>query len=107
VAVLHTRAELLARELEREKVRVTRLLLLAIVALFFLALGVITFTLFVIVLFWDSHRVAATGVLTMFYLAVSIGLVLFIKRETARGTRPFASTIAELKKDREKLFSRP
>lgn len=106
VGILHTRAELLARELERERVRVTRLLLLGVVALFFFALGAITFTVFIVVLFWDSQRLVAIGFLTVFYFAVSIGLALFIKRGAAQAAKPFASTIAQLKKDREELFSR-
>jgi uncharacterized membrane protein YqjE len=106
VEVLHTRAELLAREFERERVRITRLLLLGVVALFFLALGAITFTIFIIVLFWDSQRLVAIGFLTVLYFAIAIGLALSAKREAAQSAKPFASTVAQLKKDREEFFSR-
>jgi uncharacterized membrane protein YqjE len=106
VEILHTRAELLAREFERERVRIARLLLLGIVALFFLALGAITFTIFIIVLFWDSQRLVAIGFLTVLYFALAIGLALLAKREAAQSAKPFASTVAQLKKDREAFVSR-
>jgi uncharacterized membrane protein YqjE len=106
VGVVHTRAELIAREFERERIRVTRLLLVSVLALFFFALGAMTFTVFIIVLFWDSQRLAAIGFLTVLYFAVGIGLAVFVKRDAARGARPFAVTLAQLKKDREELLSR-
>jgi uncharacterized membrane protein YqjE len=105
VATLHTRAELLAREFERERMRITRLLLLGIGALFFLALGALTFTLFIIVLFWDSQRLAAIGCLTLIYLGIGAGLLIYAKGEAGRAARPFAATVAELKKDREQFSS--
>jgi uncharacterized membrane protein YqjE len=104
-AILHTRVELIARELERERIRVTRLLLIGFIALFFFALGMITLTIFVIVLFWDSQRLVAIGFLTVLYLGIAGGLLLFAKRDVARGARPFASTVAELRKDRERFRS--
>jgi uncharacterized membrane protein YqjE len=105
VAILHTRVELLAKEFERERTRIARLLLLGVLALFFFALGVITLTIFIIVLFWDSQRLVAIGFLTLVYLGIAAGLVFCAKAEAARSTRPFSATVAELKKDREQ-FSR-
>jgi len=106
-ALVHTRIELLTTELQRERVRITRLLLLAIVALFFLTLGAITLTVFVIALFWDTpYRLLAIGLLTLLYLGVAVGLALFARREAAHGTKPFSASLAQLKKDREQLLSR-
>ena len=104
-AILHSRVELLARELERERIRVTRLLLIAFAALFFFALGTITLTIFVIVLFWDSQRLVAIGFLTAVYLGIAAGLAIYAKRQVSEGARPFAATVAELKKDRERFRS--
>jgi uncharacterized membrane protein YqjE len=106
VALLHTRAELIAREFERERVRVTRLLILGVAALFFFALGTITLTIFVIVLFWDSHRLIAIGFLTLLYFAIAAGVGIFAKREVARSAKPFSSTVAQLKHDRDVLRHR-
>ena len=104
-ALLHSRVELAAREFERERIRITRLLLIGIAALFFFALGAITLTIFIIVLFWDSQRLVAIGFLTLLYLGIAGGLAIYAKREAGRGARPFAATVAELKKDREHFRS--
>lgn len=105
VATLHSRIELLSHEIERERIRVTRLLLLGIAALFFLALGAITLTIFVVVLFWDSQRLVAIGFLTVVYLGLAAAIALYVKKEAARAAHPFAGTVEQLRKDRE-MFSR-
>jgi uncharacterized membrane protein YqjE len=107
VAILHTRAELLAREFERERMRITRVLVVGIGALFFLALGALTFTMFIIVLFWDTQRLAAIGILTLVYFGIAIALLMYAKSVAASAARPFAATVAELKKDREQFSSNP
>ena len=101
LATLHSRVELLASELEREKVRVTRLALLGVAALFFLALGAITATIFVIVLFWDSQRLVVIGFLTLLYLGLGLGILSFLKKEAEPSKRPFSATLEELRKDRD------
>ena len=106
LALVHTRLELLMRELERERIHLTRLLLLGLGALFFFSLGAITLTIFIIVLFWDSQRLIVIGFLTVLYLGIAAGLALYAKHEVARSTRPFSATLAQLKKDREHFRSR-
>jgi uncharacterized membrane protein YqjE len=105
MSVLHTRIELIARELELERMRITRMLLLGVGAIFFFGLGALTFTMFIIVLFWDSQRLVAIGFLTVVYLGIGVALVLIAKGDAGRAKRPFAATLAELKKDREHLAS--
>ena len=100
-ALLHSRFELFTRELQRERIHATRLLVMGVVALFFFALGMLTLTLFVIVMFWDTHRLEAIGGITLLYLGIAVGLGLYAKGEAGRAARPFASTLAELRKDRE------
>lgn len=105
-ALVHSRAELFAREFERERTRFARLALFAVASLFFLALSVLTATLFIIVLFWDSQRLVAIGFLTVLYLAIGVGIALFARHEASRGARPFASTVEQLRQDRQR-FNRP
>jgi uncharacterized membrane protein YqjE len=102
-ATLHSRVELLALELERERSRVTRLVLLALVALFFIALGAITATIFIIVLFWDSQRLVVIGFLTVLYFAIGAGFLAFVRREAQLSKRPFSSSLDELRRDRDRL----
>ena len=105
-ALVHARLELASRELERERIRLTRLLLLGVVALFFGALGTITLTFFIIVLFWDSQRLAVIGFLTVVYFGIAGGIALFAKREAARAAKPFSATVAQFRMDRDQLRSR-
>lgn len=105
VAVFQTRLELLATEVEEERVRLGRLLLLAAAAAFFLALGILTLTLFVIVLFWDTHRLLITGLLAALYLGVGLAIGLAARREVLARPRLFAASLSELAKDRERLNS--
>ena len=104
-AILHTRLELFTKEFERERIRVMRLLLIGAVGLFFFFLGILTLTLFIVVLFWDSQRLVAIGFLTAVYLGIAVGLGLYAKGEAGRSARPFASTLSQFKRDRERLRS--
>ncbi|HZN24223.1 MAG TPA: phage holin family protein [Burkholderiales bacterium] len=101
LATLHSRAELLGYELERERARVTRLVVLGVVAFFFLLLGAIAATIFFVLLFWESQRLVVLGFLTLLYLAIAGGIFVYIKREAGRAKRPFSSTLEQLQKDRE------
>lgn len=103
LATFHSRAELLAHELQRERVRVTRLVLLGVASLFFLALGALTATIFVIVLFWDSQRLVVIGFLTVLYLGLGAGIMTYAKREADRSKRPFSASLEQLRQDREQL----
>lgn len=103
VAVFQTRLELLATEVEEERIRLGRLLLLGAAAAFFLALGILTLTLFVIVLFWDTHRLLVTGLLAALYLGAGLAIALAARREALARPRLFAASLSELAKDRERL----
>ena len=105
-ATLHSRVELLGYEYARERTRITRLALLGIVALFFVALGMLTATMFIVVLFWESQRLVAIGFLTVLYFAIGGGIAYYAKHEASRAAHPFSATLEQLRKDREH-FTRP
>lgn len=102
-AIVHSRVELATLEFEREKTRITRLIVLGVIALFFLALGAIGATIFVIVLFWDSQRLVAIGFLTVLYLGIGGGVIALLRKEAAESKRTFSATLEELRKDRDHL----
>lgn len=103
--VVRTRVAILSTELEEEGVRVRELFLLAQVALFFFGLGLLLVTLFVVLAFWDTHRLAVLASFAVLYLAIGGGTAWMLLHKLK--TRPglFASTLAELGKDRERLTS--
>lgn len=104
--IFHTRAELFSLELDIERTRVTRLLLMGVGAFFFLTLGAVTLTILIVVAFWDTQRFVVIGAFAVLYLGIALGLALGAKREIAAATRPFKRTLDELRKDRDYFLSR-
>jgi uncharacterized membrane protein YqjE len=103
VAVGQTRLQLLAGEVHAESQRVTQLLALGAAAVFFFAGGVLLLTLLVIVVFWDSNRLLAIAAITLFYFAIGSGFALAARRSAAAGSRLFEASLAELRKDCDRL----
>lgn len=105
IEAAHTRLELVATEIEEERLRILQLLLWGALSLFFIALGVVMLTFFVVLLFWSTERVLATFIIAVVYLLVGAALA-FRVRAKARRSRLFGATLAELDKDRDRLISR-
>ncbi len=106
VALLQNRLELLATDLEEERIRLLQVLFWAAGALFFFALGVLMITLFVVLLLWDSHRLAGIVVLAAVFLAIAVGLAIGVYKRIHRRSRLFSASLDELAKDKERLTSR-
>ena len=106
VALLQTRLELLATEVEEERLRIGQVLLWSCVALVFLVLGAVMLTLFLVVLFWDTHRVLVSGLLALSYLAIGVAAARMARSKAQARSRLFSASLAELGKDREHLTSR-
>ncbi len=102
-AIVATRLELLANELQEERLRLTQMLLFILFALFCFGMGILLLTVFVVVLFWDEHRLAVTGILGMFFIAIGVLLALLLRRKAQEKTRLFSASLAELAKDMEQL----
>ena len=104
-ALLHTRLELASTELEEELERLKQMLLLAAVSLFCFSVGVILLTIFVVVLFWDTHRLLALGGLAAFYLIAGLIVALVMRNKAAALPKFLSATTSEFIKDRERLRS--
>jgi len=103
VAIVQTRLELLASEVQAEKLRLTQLLLFGISALFFLACAVLLLTVLVVVALWDTHRLLAIGGFAALYLGMGVGFALAARARAAGGTQLFAASLVEFEKDRDRL----
>ena len=103
--VMHTRAEILFTEMEEEAGRIRELLLYELVSLFFLGMGLLLATLFVVMAFWDDHRLAVLAGFTLFYLAIGIGTAWVVHHKLKNRPRLFSTSLAELGKDCERLDS--
>lgn len=106
VGILQTRLELASVEVEEQVAALVRLLLLAVSALLLLAVGLLLATLFVLIAFWDTHRLVAAGALTLVYLGGGVILALMAQRAARARPRLFAASLAELGKDRDQLKGR-
>lgn len=103
--ITRTRLELLSIEVQEEGARFVRLLALVAIAIGFLALAVLVLTLFVVVLFWDTYRLQAIAGMALLYLLIAGLAALALRRRLSGTPRPFSATLAELRKDYERLRS--
>jgi uncharacterized membrane protein YqjE len=106
VELLGTRAELALVELHEEAERRREMLVLGAVAGFFLALGLLVATLFVIAIFWDTHRLAAIGAIGAFDFAAAGIAFRTLRVRIATSPPPFEATLRELAADRDMLAGR-
>lgn len=102
-SIASTRLELLANELQEERLRLTQMLLLALFALFCFGVGILLLTAFIVVLFWDDHRLAALGALSAIFLALGTLMAMLLRSKAQARSRLFSASLAELTKDREQL----
>lgn len=107
VSLVQTRLELLSTDIAEERVHLTRLLVLGLLALFCFGVGVVLLAMLIVVVFWDTHRLAALGGLTGFFLVAGAGLVGFARHKARTRPRLFEASLAELSKDRQHLNAEP
>jgi uncharacterized membrane protein YqjE len=103
VALLRVRLELLGVELKEASQRQKAMLQYAVVAALFLAAGLLALGVLVVVLFWDTHRVAAIGAACVAYLGIGGWAFLRLRDLAANGEPPFAATLAEFQRDLDML----
>lgn len=98
-----TRLEILATEIEEERVRLEQLLIVALAAAFCLAMGIALCVALVVLYYWDTHRLAAVGTLAAAFIAAAVVLGLILRDNARTRPKPFAITRGELAKDRAML----
>ena len=103
LSVVQTRIEIVATELEEERERVKELVLYGVFALVFISLGMITLTVFVTLWLWESYGVHALGIVGVVLLGVGMAIALRARHKERARPRLFATTLAELRKDRQTL----
>lgn len=98
---LSTRIELFGLELQQAKEDLPRLLALWVVGLLALMFALALFTLFVIVLTWDTpYRDWVMLALCVLYAVAGIGLIWHVRQQLrGDGLNPFSATLGELQRD--------
>jgi uncharacterized membrane protein YqjE len=105
VAIAHNRLNLISTDLEIAREQTVSVLMMVLVALFCLCFGARLLALFVVVIFWDTHRLIALGGVTgLFILIGSVCLWRVLKALKAMPAT-FEASLAELAKDYKQLKS--
>ena len=97
----HDRLQLLAVELHEEKFRLIQIFIWIGAIIFLGVLALVFLSLAVVILLWDTARVAAICALATAYSVGLVATVIGFRRYLQRQPRPFAATLGELKQDRE------
>jgi len=103
LALLRTRLEILATEIEEERIRFSQLALAVATIAFCIQMAVLLFVVLMVVLLWESHRLLTVGVFSAGFLLAGIGLALWLRHRLKTRPRMFASTLGELGKDEDRL----
>lgn len=101
--LLHVRVELFALEWHEERERAKHLLVLGVAGVLMLGLGLLLLTFFIIVLFWDSYRLLAIGIVTALYLGGGAWCLLNIRAQVKNHPPPFATSLQEFIEDLRQL----
>lgn len=106
-AIVSTRLELLSNELQEELLHLEQVFFFSVAVLFCFGLAVLLLTAFIVVLFWDDHRLAILGSLSAIFFALGAWLSMLLRSKAQAKTKLFSVSLAELSKDREQLDSKP
>ncbi|HSC82376.1 MAG TPA: phage holin family protein [Pseudomonas sp.] len=104
LGLLHGHIELFGCELQEEKVRSLRLLLLAGFALVFALLLLLGLSTLLLMLCWDSYRLQAVLGLCLFFALAALICASRLHRLLDDDSSPFSATLEELARDRERLL---
>jgi len=106
ITIAQTRFELLTTELREEIQRAAEVMLWAFVALFSAGIGLFLAALVTIFIFWDTHRVLASILVTAVFFAIAATAALILGTKLRTKPRLLEGTLAELARDREQLQRR-
>ena len=97
----HDRLQLLAVELQEEKHRLIQIFIWISAIVFFAMLAVVFASLALVVLLWETSRIAVVCSLAGVYIVALVAAVIGFRSYLKRQPRPFAATLNELREDRE------
>ena len=103
VAIAHNRLNLLSTDLEIARERTVSVLIMVLVALFCLCFGALLLALFVVVIFWDTHRLIALGGVTGLFILIGGVCLWRVIRALKAMPATFDASLAELAKDYKAL----
>ncbi len=103
LGMVETRVKLLALDLEEERRYFMGLVIAILLAAVCLGMALGLFTLTVLVLYWDTHRLPVLLALATAYSVAGLALVAMTVSKVRAKSAPFATSLAELRKDAQAL----
>lgn len=103
IEIVHVRLELFTVEARDEALRLTELLVYGALAIAFLVFGIAFLAVLLTVLLWDSHRLLVLTLFSTLFITLGVVAAVIARARMAEGTRLFAATLDELKRDRDAL----
>ena len=100
LSTVHDRIELVAVELQEEKLRLVQTFIWISTAVFTGMMALVFVSLTIVYLFWDQWRLGVLITLAVVYTLIFIAVVLAFRRHLAREPRPLDATLKELAEDR-------
>ena len=107
IALSKTRLEIFLNEIEEERLRIANQIMLIVMAGFCLVVGALLAVTFIVVLFWDTHRLITLGVLALAFLGAGAVLMLLFSARAKAKPKLFSTSLGELGKDAEQLSDKP
>ncbi|HEY5366891.1 MAG TPA: phage holin family protein [Casimicrobiaceae bacterium] len=103
LSLVHTRLALAGVELAEERDRLKSQLTLLVVGAVAAGFAVLWASVYVVALFWDTHRDGALVGLTLFYVVIAVWALYRATAIRRAAPAPFSATLAELEKDRQRF----
>jgi uncharacterized membrane protein YqjE len=103
LGIVATRLQILGTEVEEEQVRFTELLLLVAAVVFCFATAVLLAVILVVLLLWETHKLATLGVFTALFLGAGVFGLLVLQRRRRTRPRFLSATVGEIAKDLERI----
>ena len=105
LGLLHAHMGLLGVELEEARERILRMVVLGMLGAGALLLCLQTVMIGIIVLADPSWRPYAVGTMVLVFLLMGLGCIAAARKLALHSPTPFAATLDELKRDKERLLS--
>jgi uncharacterized membrane protein YqjE len=103
IAIAYNRIELFSLDLEEKRQELMSLLVMTLISLFCFFIGMVLLAIFILIVFWDTHRLLALGMLTAVFLTAGTALSVIAMRKLTVMPRVFKTSLAELSKDHQLL----
>jgi uncharacterized membrane protein YqjE len=106
MGLVQTRVEILSLEWAEERGNLTRVLIVTLAIVACLQLAIIVGLLFLLLVVGEQYRVAVLGYAALLLLLAAVGGTVGMRAWLKRRPAVFATTIAEIRKDREWIRGR-